>query len=134
QAAEAGAEGARGEVEPADVRHIGHLGAWLIGPLVVGPPCQLGEALVLEDDGDRRRAERLAVVGQSPADVVDREVLLPQRDDLLAEPRLLTGRAALACRGGEEIPFGPVAELVDEDAEAPRGIPEPGGGLRRREA
>jgi hypothetical protein len=57
---------------------------WLIGPLVVGPSWQLGEALVLDDDGDRRRAERLAVVGQSAADVVDREVLFPQRDDLLA--------------------------------------------------
>ena len=46
----------------------------------------------------------------------------------------LPGGSALACRGDEEVPFGLIAELMDEDPEAPRGVAEPGGGLGRGEA
>ena len=130
---------ARGrEVELADVRHIGHHGAWLVGPLVVGPSWQLGEALVLEDRGDRRRAERLAVAGQGTADVVDREVLLAQGDDLFPQPRS-------ACPGGGlGVPWGrrsPVRADCGTDGRGPGSSPgctrtgrrpPPRGGRRRR--
>ena len=90
---------------------------------------QLGEALFLEDRGDGRRAERLAVAGQGAADVVDGEVLLPQGDDLFPQPFLLAGRSALACGRDEEVAFGLIAELMDEDAKAPRCVAEASGRL-----
>ena len=124
QAAELGAEVARRQVELADIGDIGGHGPGLVGPLVVAPPRQLGEALLLEDRGDGRRAERLAVAGQGAADVVDGEVLLAQGDDLIAEPSLLAGRPAFACGRDEEVAVGLIAELMDEDAKAPRRVAE----------
>ena len=122
------------QVELADIGDIGRDGPGSVGPLVVAASRQLGEALLLEDGGDGRRAERLAVAGQGPADVVDGEVLLAEGDDLLPQPLLLAGRPALACGGGKEVAVGLVAELVDEDAEAPRRVAEAGGRLGRGEA
>ncbi len=108
------------QVETANIGDLGDDGARLFGSLVVNSSRQLGEALFLEDGGDRRRAEGLAVAGQGAADVVDGEVLLAQGDDLLPQPFPFGGRPALAWGGGEEIAVGLAAELVDEDAEAPR--------------
>ena len=53
-----------GEVKSADVGDVGDDRRGLVGPFVVAASRQLGEALFLEDRGDRRRAERLAVAGQ----------------------------------------------------------------------
>src|SRR5262249_54751982 len=95
---------------------------------------QLGKALFLEDRRDGRRAEGLAVSGQGPANVVDGEVLLPQGDDLLPQAFLLARGSARPRGGGEEVPLGLSAELVDEDAEAAGGVTEASGRLGRREA
>ncbi len=133
QAAELGAEVARCQVELADVGHFGHDGTGLVGPLVVGASRQLGEALFLQDRGDRRRAERLAVAGEGAADVVDGEVLLPQGDDLFPQSSPLAGWSALPRGRDEEVALGLVAELMDEDAKAPRRVPEPSGRLGRRD-
>ena len=134
QPAELGVDGPRSQVELTDIRHISRNGPGSAGPLVVGPSRQLGEALFLEDGGDGRRAERLAVTGQGPADVVDREVLLAEGDDLLPQPSLLAGRPALVWSGDKEVAVGLVAELVDEDAEAPRRVAETSGRLGGWEA
>ena len=123
----------RRQVELADVGHIGHDGTGLVGPLVVAPSRQFGEALFLQDRGDRRRAERLAVAGQGTADVVDGEVLLPQRDDLFPQPLLLAGRPALPRGRDEEVAPGLIAELMDEDPKAPRCVAEASGRLGRGE-
>ena len=124
QAAEPGVDRSRRQIESADIRHLGHEGAGSIGPLVVAAPRQLGEPLLLQDRGDGGRAERLAVVGQGAADVVDGQVLFPKRDDALPQPFLLAGGPALACGGEEEFPLRARAELVDEDAETPRRVAE----------
>ena len=99
-------------------------GRVLVGPLVVGAARQLGEALVLEDRGDGRRAERLAVAGQGAADVVDGEVLLAQGDDVFPEGFGLGCGVRSLGRGQEEVAAGILAELMDEDAEAARGVAE----------
>lgn len=46
---------------------------------------EASEPFVLEDLGDRNRAERDVVLGEGPADVVDREVLLAERNDEFAD-------------------------------------------------
>ena len=131
QAPELGAEVAWRQVEPADVRDIGHDGTRVVGPLVVGSPRQLGEPLFLQDHGDRCRTEFLPLAGQGAADVVDGEVLLPERDDLIAKPFLLARRSALASGRDEELTSGLIAELMDEDPKAPRCIAEPQGSFGR---
>jgi len=127
QAAELGVQGAGCQIELTDIGHLGGDGTGAIGPLVVAASRQFGEALFLEDRGDGRRAERLALAGQGAADVVDGEVLLAQGDDLFAKPFLLARRSADARRRDEEVARGLMAELMDEDAEAPRCIAEPAG-------
>jgi hypothetical protein len=62
------------------------------------------------------------------------EVLLPESDDLLPKPFLLAQRPALVRSGSEEVALGLVAELVDENAKAPRRVPETSGRLGRRDA
>jgi hypothetical protein len=64
---------------------------------------------------------------------VDGEVLLPQRDDLFPQSFPLPGWSALPRGGDEEVAAGLVAELMDEDAEAPRRVPEPSGRFGRRD-
>jgi hypothetical protein len=127
QATELGAKAAWFQVEPAHVGHVGHDGTGLMGPLVVAAPRQLGEALFLQDHGDRRRAERLAVAGEGAADIMDGEVLLAQRDDLIPQSLLLAGWSALACGREEEVALGLIAELMNEDPETPRRVSEPRG-------
>jgi hypothetical protein len=127
QTTELGAEVAWREVEPTDVGHISHDGTGLVGPFVIGSSRQLREPLFLEDHGDRRRAERLAVAGEGAADVVDGEVLLPECDDLFPKPFLLARRSAFASGGDEEVSLELIAELMDEDAKTARCIAEPPG-------
>ena len=100
QSSKLGVEDSRCQIKWADIRHIAHDGAELVGSLLVTASRQFGEALFLEDRGDRRRAERLAVAGEGASDIVDGEVLLPERDDLLAQPFLLAGGPSLARAGG----------------------------------
>ena len=54
-------------------------------PFVVGPARQASESFVPEDLSDRDRVERMPVVSQVAADVIDGEVLLSQGDDEFAE-------------------------------------------------
>jgi len=90
---------ARRQVEFTDVGHLGNHGAGMVGPLVVKPSRQLGEAFCLQDRGDGRRTQRLAVAGKSAVDVVDGEVLFPQRDNLFPQRFCLPGgRPTLATR------------------------------------
>ena len=100
--------------------------------LVVAASRQFGETLFLQNHGDRRRAEQLAVAGEGTADVVDRKVLLAQRDDLLLQPIPLAGWSALPRSRDEEVAPRLVAELMDEDPKTPRCVPEPSGHFGRR--
>ena len=94
---------------------------------------EAGEPFGLEDVGDGDRAERAPLVVQRAADVVDREVLLAQLDDPIAEGIGLGGGMRPLGRGDEEGTFGIPAELVDEDAEAARGVAEAACRLDPRE-
>ena len=101
----------------------------MIGSLLVTSSRELGEAFFIQNGSDCRWTKRLAVAGQRAADVVDREVLLPQSDDQIPEPLLLAGWPTLSSRREEEITSGLGAELMDEDPEAARCVAEPSGRL-----
>ena len=115
---------ARAEVK---LPHIGDIGCgrprarWAF---VVGPARQASESFVLEDLGDGDRAEGMSLVGQIAADVVDGEVLLSQGDDAVTEGVALGCGMKPLGRSEEEVASGTLAELVDKDVEAPRGVTE----------
>ena len=118
QAAELGGERPGTQVELSNIGDLGGGRPWPGRSLVVGPARQASEALLPEDPGDGDRAERISLVGQVAADVVDGEVLLPQGDDGVAEGIGLGRGLRPLGRCQEEGPAGILAELVDQDAEA----------------
>ena len=73
-------------------------------------------------------------MGQGTADVVDGEVLLAQRDNLLPQLLLLAGRSVCARGLREEVTLGLLAELMNQNAEATRRVAEPSGHLCRWDA
>src|SRR6185312_4126048 len=133
QPTELGAKATGLQVESADISRFGRHGSRIVGPLVIASSRQLGKPLLFEDRGDHRWAERLAVAGDGAADVVDGEILLPQRDDLFTKPLLLAWRSAFACGGEEKVPLVLLAKLMDKDTKAARSIAEPLGRFGRRD-
>ena len=137
QSAEFGMEGARCQIELADIRYIGCDGAGLVGSLLITSPRQLGEPLLLEDCRDRRRAQRLAVAGEGARDIVNGEVLLPQRDDLLTQPLLFAGGPSLTRRRDGRIRDGDAGGTDGRERESylecsrSGQLPEPRRALQR---
>jgi hypothetical protein len=68
------------------------------------------------------------------ADIIDREVLLPQRNDLIADRITFRSTVRTFVRLEKEGALGVLAELVAEHAETPGGIAKPLGDLLRGEA
>ena len=68
-------------------------------------------------------------LGQGAADVVDRQILFAQRDDLLAAGIGFRGSLRAFGDRGKKIASRAMAETVDQNAEAAWGIPETSGGL-----
>ena len=124
----------RTQVESSDIGDLGGRRPRAGRSFVVGPARQASEALLLEDLGDGDRAERMPLVGQGAADVIDGEVLLPQGDDGVAEGIGLGRGLGPLGRRQEEGAAGILAELVDQDTEAARGIAEAAGDLGAGEA
>ena len=73
-------------------------------------------------------------MGQIKADVVDREILFAQGDDAVVHGIGLRSGLGFFGRLDEEVASGILAELVDEDSEAPRGITEAMSSLGAGEA
>jgi hypothetical protein len=69
------------------------------------------------------------LLGQSAADVVDGEVLLPEGDDLFSDAILLGSGRSFGARREEELPLGILAELMAQDPEAARSVAKAASGL-----
>jgi len=129
QTAEPGVQGAGLEVELLDVGDVGERGSSAGRAFVIGAAWQFGEAFLVEDLRDGGRRQRLAGLVQGTADIVNREILLAQGDDV-GPVQVFLGRSVGAFGGGEEEgAVGLLAELVDQGAEAGRGIAEACGDL-----
>ena len=126
------------EVELSDIGDIGGRRPRAGLAFVVGPARQASEPLVPEDLGDGDRAERMPLMGQVAADVIDGEVLFPQGDDEVTEGIGLGCGLGSLGRGQEEGAARVLAELMDQDAETAGGVAEAagdlggGGGPRRK--
>ena len=73
-------------------------------------------------------------MGQIAADVIDQERVFPQGDDAVASGVGLGSGLGSFSRLEEEVASGILAELVDEDSEAPWGVTEAMRGLGAGEA
>lgn len=99
----------------------------MLGTLIIGPPGQPGKALLFENDADVGRTEVVALVLEPALNVVDGEVLFTRPDDVLADRIGFGGRLGASGRAQEEGLGGMLAEVVNQDAETPRGIAEAPG-------
>ena len=84
QSAQARAKGARRDFERANIGNGGGFGANDFGPLVIAPPGQPREAFLVQEDGQRMNAHRVAFGGEFALNVIDRQVLFAQGDGAFA--------------------------------------------------
>lgn len=89
QAAKLGPKVPRLETERTRIRNSSGLHAPIRHPFLIGAARQFGEAVGLEDLPDRRRAQALTLLLERPLDIVDRAVLLAQRNHPLMQRRRL---------------------------------------------
>ena len=101
------------------------------GTLVVPPPRQPGESLLLEHRGHGHRGSLDPFLLQGLADIIDGQVLLPQMNDLLLHDLGRLGPRAR--RLGEELPGGVLAELMGQLVQAADGVTESSGDFRGRQ-
>ena len=133
QAAELGADLSRTQIEPTDIRHLGHRRMLAGRSLVVGTPGQPGETFGLQQRRHRHRTQATPFLLQRAADVIDGEVLFPQGNDLLAYGVALGGRLWPFGWRKKELAVWVLTEAMHQDAKATWGIAETGSRFGRRE-
>src|ERR1019366_2902985 len=126
QSAEAGAEGARLEIERAYIGDGGGFRPHDGGTFVIASARQACEAFLVQKDGQRIDADGMALGGELTLNVVDREILFSQSDGAFADE--IANRSMIrtgACFGEECLAFvGIMAELMAEDAKGTGRVSE----------
>ena len=95
--------------------------------LFVFSPGQPGKPFFFENQRDGHGAHPVPALFQDAADIIDGEILLSQSDDLVPDTIGFGRSLGSLLRGKEEGALWMLAELMGEDAEASRGIPEAAG-------
>ena len=132
KAAELGAKLSDRQLQLLNIRHRGLIWMGMSGPFVVGAAGQAGEALLFENRGNVSSTERVPLVVEDLADVIDGEIPFASLNDLIPPGIGFGGLLGTFGRGQEKGPGGILAELVNEAAKAARGIAKAsGGGLGR---
>jgi hypothetical protein len=121
------------KIQPVHISYLGDLGPRPWKSFLVSPSRQPGKTFFFENQRDGNSAYPMPALFQDPVDIIDGEILLSQRDDLV--PNAIGFRRSLRplLRGKEEGAIWILAELVSEDPEASRRIPEAACGFDRRE-
>ncbi len=118
ESSELGTERAWAEIEGADISDGGSIRACGVWAFVISSSREPSEALLFEDHGDGRRAERVPRTLECIVDVIDGQVLFAHGDDLIAKAILLrSGLRALLGRE-EKLAVGVLAELMTKNAKA----------------
>jgi hypothetical protein len=121
------------EIQPFHIGNLCDLGPRPRESFFVSSSGQPGKTFVFENQRDGNGAYPLPAFFQDSADIIDGEILLSQRDNLVLEKVGLRRSLRPLLRGKEEGAIWTLAELVGQDAEASRGIPEAASDFERRE-
>ena len=133
QSPELGSESPGRKIQPVHIGNLCDLGPRSWKSFLVSSSRQPGKPFFFENQRDGNGAHPLPALFQDPADIIDGEILLSQRDDLVPDTVGFRRSLRPLLRGEEERAIWILAELVGEDAEASRGIPEAAGDFDRRE-
>jgi hypothetical protein len=121
------------EIQPVHIGHLCDLGPRSWESFFVSSSGQPGKPFFFENQRDGNGADPLPALFQDPADIIDGEILLSQRDNLVPETVGFRRGLRSLLRGKKEGAIWILAELVGQDAEASRGIPEAASDFDRRE-
>jgi hypothetical protein len=121
------------KIQPVHIGNLCDLGPSPRESFFVSSSGQPGKPFVFENQRDGNGAYPLPALFQDPADIINGEILLSQRDNLVPEKVGLRRGLRPLLRGKEEGAIWILTELVSQDAEASRGIPEAAGDLDRRQ-
>jgi hypothetical protein len=121
------------KIQPVHIGNLCDLGPRSRESFFVSSSGQPGKTFVFENQRDGNSAYPLPTFFQDPADIINGEILLSQRDNLVPETVGLRRSLRPLLRGKEEGAIWILAELVSEDPEASRRIPEAACGFDRRE-
>jgi hypothetical protein len=121
------------KIQPVHIRNLCDLGPRPRESLLLSSSGQPGKTFVFENQRDGHNAYPLSALFQDPADIIDGEILLSQRNNLVPETVGLRRGLRPLLRGKEERTIWILAELVGQDAEASWGIPESASDFDRRE-
>jgi hypothetical protein len=121
------------KIQPVHIGNFCDLGPRPWESFLVSSSGQPSKTFFLKNQRDSNGAYLLPALFQDPADIIDGEILLSQRDDLLSDTARFRRSLRSLLRGKKEGASWMLAELMGKDTEAPRGIPEAVGDLSRRE-
>jgi len=130
---ELGPDAPGGKIEPGDIGNLSHLGPGPGEPFFVFPSGQPGKTLFLEQQRDRNGAYLLPTLFQDAADIIDGAILFAKSNDLVPDGIGFGRSLGSLLRGKEEGALWVLAELVGENTETSRGIPEATGDFGGRE-
>jgi hypothetical protein len=122
-----------GEIQLVHIGDLGYLRPGSGKAFLVSSSGQSGKPFFLENQRDGNGAHPLSGLFQYPADIIDGEIPFSQCDDLVPNTVGLRRNLRPLLRGKKERPIRILTELMGEDAEASRGIPEAMGHFGRGE-
>jgi len=121
------------KIQPVHIGNLSDLGPRPRESFFVSSSGQPGKTFFFENQRDGNSTYPLPALFQDPADIIDGEILLSQRDDLVPETVGLRRDLRPLLRGKEKGAIWILAELMGENTEASRGIPEAAGDFDRRQ-
>jgi hypothetical protein len=132
QPSELGPESPDREVQPVHIGNLSDLGTRPWKSLLVSPSGEPGKTFFLKNQRDSNGAYLLPALFQDPTDIIDGQILLSQRDDLVPDTVRFRRNLRSFLRGKEEGAIGMLTKLMGQDTEASRRIPEPACDFSRR--
>jgi len=121
---EPGAQVPGAKIELTDVSNVGRGGLIARRPVLLGASRQASESFIHQHNRDGHRTQRAPILLDGTADIINREILLLQGDDLLANQIGLGGLVGSFVGRLKEGASGAAAELMDKDPKASPGISE----------
>jgi hypothetical protein len=121
------------KIQPVGIGNLGYLRPRPWNSFLLSSSGQPGKPFFSENQRDGNGAHPLSTLFQDPADIIDGEILFSQDDDLIPDTVGFRRSLRPLLREKEELTIWMLAELVGENAEASRGIPEAVRHFDRRE-